>query len=422
MDSETEDAKSHLETPSKKVKNKKNKKKSDPGPSQHVTVQTKVQVVPEHPNKTAPIVGYFPSGFDPVKTSVSTGFQVYRNRTMNKRLELVVSPAGSPVEFVGTSYSGEAAAGYRAMYALGVFDKETQTLKVVPIAANKIFRLEPKVKGLGAADKEPANSTIEELTPAEKARQTTAMFGTKRDIEKVKKRMALQQDQEPDSPKNADGKKKDVVNKKALASIDANVFRNIPPYDTTADTPQKAYVLDKIILKGEWDYLDDIYNTLHVGEADFSAYPIFVHNRIQRLRNIQDESEKKQLSCIFSYINHLIKFKDQHSMDASSAKSHKIPSILRHRFSTLFAITESKRLPPEKIDLLNSYVLVLTLFTDDFRTDYTDIAKDLRMIAVSVRQRYEHLGCKIIRHKNMFYATLPVPLKFPTLSSRKRKR
>lgn len=137
MDSEVEDTRSQLEVLPKKVKKKKNKKKSDP-PPQHVTVQAKIQVVKEHPHKIAPIIGYFPSGFDPVRTPDSTGFQVYRNRNMTKRLELVVSPAGSPVEFVGTSYSGEAAAGYRATYALGVFDKESQTLKVVPIAANKV--------------------------------------------------------------------------------------------------------------------------------------------------------------------------------------------------------------------------------------------------------------------------------------------
>ncbi|KAK7281277.1 hypothetical protein RIF29_09108 [Crotalaria pallida] len=285
MDLDAEDSKSQQEPQSKKVKNRKNKKKSDP-PPQDVRVRAKVQVVPEHLGKIAPVVGYFPTGFDPVKSPVSTGFRVYQNMTLRKRLQLVVSPAGSPVEFVGTSYSGEAAAGYRAMYALGVFDKETHTLKVVPIAANKIFRLEPKVKGLEAADNEPASSTIEELTQEEKARQTTAMVGTKRDNEKNKNWLALQQGQEPNSQEKLDVKMKNVAKKKALGDTDAHVFRNIPPYDTSADTPQKAYVLDKIILKGEWGYLEYIYNILHMGEADFSAYPNFVRNRMQKLRNI----------------------------------------------------------------------------------------------------------------------------------------
>ena len=97
--------------------------------------------------KIPPIVGYFPSGFNPQKNTDgeseagpdSTTVRVYRHRNMHKRLQLVVSPSGSPVDFVGTSYSGEAAAGQRCMYALGVFDKEKQSLRVVPIAANKVI-------------------------------------------------------------------------------------------------------------------------------------------------------------------------------------------------------------------------------------------------------------------------------------------
>lgn len=421
MDSDTEDRMSKLP---KKEKHKKSKKKKEV-PPQTDQIEVDVEVVHEHPNKTPPVVGYFPSGFDPLKDHAGApDFQVYRHRNLPKRMQLVVSPAGSAVEFVGTSYAGEATAGHRAMYAIGVLDKEAQTLKIVPIAGNKIFRLEPKVKGMGAADSEPAHSTLEEMTPQQKLAETTAIWGTKRDMEKAKRKLALKQDEDPDTQRNLDVKMKHViVNKKALESTEAHVSRNIPPYDASATTPQEAYVLDKIILKGEWDYLVDIYNNLHLGEeADFNAYPTFVRNRIGRLRKIQDESEKRKLSCMFSYINHLIKFKDQFSFNASSAKTHKIPNILRHKFSTMFAVPESKRLPPEKISLLICYVLVLTLFSDEFRTDYTDIAKDLSMSAMSVRQLYEQLGCKISRQSNCFFATLPVPLKFPDLRLRKRKR
>ncbi|KAG4949324.1 hypothetical protein AAZX31_15G157500 [Glycine max] len=424
MDSDTEETKPKHP---KKEKKKKNKKKEvEVVQPQSEQIEVEVEVVREHPNKTPPVVGYFPSGFDPVKNHGGgpSNFQVYRHRSMPKRLELVVRPPRSSVEFVGTSYAGEAAARHRAKYALGVLDKEAGTLKVVPIAGNKIFRLEPKVKGVGAFENEPANSTLEEMTQQQKFAETTSIWGTKKDIEKAKKKLALRQDEDPDSQRNLDVKMKSVtVNKKALESTESHVSRNIPPYDASATTPQEAYILDKIILKGEWDYLEDIYNNLQRGEeADFSAYPTFVRNRIERLRKIKDESEKKQLSCIFSYINHLIKFKDQHSFDVLSAKGHKIPNILRHKFSNMFAVSESKRLPPEKISLLICYVLVLTLFSDEFRTDYTDIAKDLSMNILPVRQLYEHLGCKISRQKNIFYATLPVPLKFPELRQRKRKR
>ncbi|XP_054783702.1 DNA-directed RNA polymerase I subunit rpa49-like [Prosopis cineraria] len=437
MDSDAEDTKSQVENaehpkglePLAKKAKKKQKKERLP-------VQAKVQILHDHPDKIPPIVGYFPSGFDPQKALDndsesglgSPNIKVYRNKKMPKRLQLVVSPNGSSVDFVGTNYSGEATAGQKCMYALGVFDKETHALKVVPIAANKIFRLDPRVRGLEYSDKETESSTAVELTAkerADRARYTTILWGSKSSIKMAKKIHALRQEGDPLSQKELDVKLKNiVVNKEALESTEAHVSRNIPPYDASATAPEQAYPLEKIIPNVEWDYLEDIYYLLQQNEADFKGYPTFICNRIDELKKIQDESEKRKVCRIFSYINHLIKFKEQQAVNCSaSTRAHKIPSIVHHKFSSMFTVPESKWLPSEKINLLISYVLVLTLFSDQFRTNYTDIAKDLKMSSVPVRQRYENLGCKIIRENKLFYATLPVPLQFPELRQRyKRKR
>ncbi|WJX26656.1 hypothetical protein P8452_15552 [Trifolium repens] len=399
-----------------------------PMPEQvHDTVRAKVEVVRFDPDKMPPFVGYFPSGFDPVKqsSSGSTAIQVYRNKHMHKRTELVVCPTGCSVEFVGTSYVGEASAGHRSMYALGVFDKEAQTLKVMHIGANKIFRLEPKVKGL-EYNMPPPTPTVEEMSPdqwTKKRRKTDAIFGTTRQIVMNNKRDEIKRDEEPEAKKNLAEKMKNVqVKESVLANTEAHVTRHILPYNASATTPQEAYVLDKIILSGERNHLQDIYYTLQKGKAaDFSIYPTFIRNRIDKLKKIEDESEKMKLSCILSFINHLVKFKDQHTMDGvSSSKQHKIPNILRCRFSTMFAVSESRRMPPEKINLLISYILVLTLFSDEFQTDYSDISNDLRMTKELVRQIYEHLGCKIFKENGATYATLPIPLTFPQLRQKKR--
>lgn len=106
---------------------------------------------------------------------------------------------------------------------------------------------------------------------------------------------------------------------------------------------------------------------------------------------------------------------------AASAKHHKLPSLLRQRFSTKFSNPESKRLADDKIHLLISYVLVLTLHADNFRTNPTDIAKDLRMSEVKLRDHFEKLGCKLLREKNMLVATLPVPLQFPKAKMKRRR-
>lgn len=138
---------------------------------------------------------------------------------------------------------------------------------------------------------------------------------------------------------------------------------------------------------------------------------------------LQDEEEKKRRACIFSYITHLIKFKDLHSMDGvSSAKRHKFPSILRQKFSSMFLSSQAKKLASKENDLLISYVLILTLYADRFQTNLTDIAKDLRMTSVTLRLHYEQLGCKLVRQNNLWFATLPVPLQFPELMQRRRRR
>ncbi|GAU25337.1 hypothetical protein TSUD_376000 [Trifolium subterraneum] len=387
-------------------------------------VKAKVEVLSLDPNKTPPCVGYFPSGFDPVKHPGSDGIQVYQHK--QKRTELVVSPAGCSVEFVGTSYKGEAAAGHTSMYALGVFDKEAKTLKVMQICGNKILRLEPRVRGLEYMEP-PPTETVEELSLEEfhdRHNKLHFTFSTKRTTEMIKKFAEIKRDEEePEAKQNLDEKMKNVeVKELAIANTEAHITRQIPPYNDSATTPQEAYVLDKIILAGEWNYLQAIYYGLQNGE-DFSGYPVFIRNRLDRLKKIEDENEKLKLASILEFITHLVNFKDQHSMDGvSSSKHHKIPHILNHRFNTMFNVGESRRLPSEKINLLHSYVMVLTLFSDKFMTDYTDISKDLRISKISTKQIYEHLGCKFSRQNGAFCATLPVPLTFPKLKSKKRQK
>ncbi|GJT31322.1 formin-like protein 18 [Tanacetum coccineum] len=54
-----------------------------------------------------------------------------------------------------------------------------------------------------------------------------------------------------------------------------------------------------------------------------------------------DEKERENLACIYSYINHLIEFKDKRS-GFSSAKHHKLPNILTQKFNDMFANTIPK--------------------------------------------------------------------------------
>lgn len=424
----------------KKKKKKKGKSKAtesdaDDG-ANNGAMSVKVQVVPEDPGKVPPLVGYFPTGFNPHRDGegddVGGGegnpyrskVRVFRSTRRQGRLELVVSPEGSNVIFVGTSYSGEATCPQQCTYALGVLDKEAGTLKIVPVASNKIFRLEPRISGSSDVSAEIETTPVKEHNTEDKLDKLTNRFGTTKGIRKIKKRKFFLVNDNPDA-ENDEGKKLEGVeiNKDALESATTFVSSNIPPHDPCATSPQMAYPLEKIILKGEWDYLLDIFELLQEGQkVSPPAYPVFVCNRIRNLKGAKDE-EKRKLACMFSYITHLLKFKDMHSMDGfSSAKDHKIPGILFHKFKSLFADPGSKFLSKEKNGLIVRYILVLTLITDEFFSDPTDISSDLRTTSIQLRSQYEELGCKFARQNKVLYATLPVPLKFPQLiSSRRRK-
>ncbi|KAL7180422.1 hypothetical protein ACSBR1_043592 [Camellia fascicularis] len=419
---EEEEEENEREKKKKKKKKKKMKKKKE---NIHVK---KIETFSEHPDKIAPLVGYFPSGFDPLKEESSTQEQpkvrVFRHENRTKRLQLVVSPNGSQVNFVGTNYSGEATAPQLCNYALGVLDKESQTLKIVPIASNKIFRLEPIVAGSDSYEKEPSKEELRAEERADKIRDLKRMYSTGKSVKQDKKRQILYRKANPENQEELDRKIEGIkINKEALESVGSHNARNIPPHDISATTPQMAYPVDMIIFAGEWDYLGDILELLHVGaEVAPNVYPSFVYNRLHKLEHIKDEVERTTLACVFSYITHLIKFKDKHSAEgSSSAKYHKIPSILVQKFSTMFANSDSKWLPDEKKDILISYVLVLTLIADGFQTYPSDIAKDLRMTTMNVRQHYQNLGCKFVRVGNSSVATLPVPLQFPKLVQKRRR-
>ncbi|KAK1380657.1 hypothetical protein POM88_027401 [Heracleum sosnowskyi] len=80
------------------------------------------KIVHTDPDKISPLVGYFPTSFDPFKDSGdSSEVNVYQNVKRSSRFQVVVKPRGSQL----------------CTYALGVLDKDTQALKIVPITSNK---------------------------------------------------------------------------------------------------------------------------------------------------------------------------------------------------------------------------------------------------------------------------------------------
>ncbi|CAN0913998.1 DNA-directed RNA polymerase I subunit RPA49 [Linum grandiflorum] len=410
------------------------------------TITVKVELIHDRPDRMPPVVGYFPSGYNPQNDGDDDGEQsapptmnLYKNvqrvkfddaasaanapiRKGPEKLELVVTPDGSKkLDFVGTNYRGEASNPQYATYALGILDKDAKTLKIMPIAGNKIFRLDPvfRKRANTANDEDEAATKKPELSAKEKAAKKSQLldvYSTKKSVAREKKKHNAQFDEEsqPDL-----GNKILQVNQEALTATAIDVARNIPPHNSSATVPKEAYPLDRIIANKDWEVLKDIDAIVEAGGC-----PVFVRNRIQKLRNVQDDFERETLAGILCYITHLVKYKALQYMDtAASARNHRFPPSWRNKFQEMFNPDgESRRMPGDKQNLLISYVLVLALHFDDFKTDPADIAMDLGVSPVALRQHFEYLGCKFVSDENKVrVATLPVPLRFPE-PRRKRNR
>ena len=82
-----------------------------------------------------------------------------------------------------------------------------------------------------------------------------------------------------------------LTNAEALQQANLAVIRNIPPYDISANTPQGAYPLDKLIISEEWEHLDVHELKLAAKKANEEdalrqkkTYPNFVLSRLRRIR------------------------------------------------------------------------------------------------------------------------------------------
>jgi DNA-directed RNA polymerase I subunit RPA49 len=100
------------------------------------------------------------------------------------------------------------------------------------------------------------------------------------------------------------------------------------------------------------------------------------------------------------------------------------PLAVYRNLLLIFTEPGSSSMSSEKNELLINYILVLTLFADDFRSDPKDICADLKMTRQMLKPYYDQLGCKSVSAGafKSTVMTLPAPLKFPQDVTRRKRR
>ncbi|KAL6654186.1 hypothetical protein ACP70R_007651 [Stipagrostis hirtigluma subsp. patula] len=419
-------------SPSASTKKKHSKKRK----AINVTVDASLTRPAAAASTAAPVVGYFPTGYDPLAGGDPPPARLLRHKRHPNWVDLVVrSPGGGP-DFVGRSYAGEAAAPQLCGYALGVLDKASGKLKVVPITANKIMRLEPHLEVQKPDQSQHSEITSEAGSAVANVEITkqdlTSMYGPQKDKDTDNKWRSLnEQRNDPSAYEDLDLGKS--VTDTTGDSQAPEIVRNIPPYDPTADTPEKAYLFDEIIPKNMRGHLLEIVDHVESGEFSSKGYGSFVSNRAHKLQQLQGE-DKERLAWILSYITHLLSLLARNSYMAKRHKKDRkenqanhgpaTPQAVYRQLLLMFTEPGSSALSTEKTELLINYILVLTLFADDFRSDPTDICADLKMTPQMLKPYFDQLGCKSVS-TGAFKPTvriLPAPLKFPQEVARRRRR
>lgn len=472
------------ETPEARVRHSHHRKKK------RRKLDVVMDFLPSQDALSCPFVGYFPSGFDPTQYDarplsknghLETGLNVsaYQNteRYKTKQYQLVVTPPHGSVDFVGTNYLGEGAMWQPGNYALGVFDKESQTLKLVPLGGTKVLRMEPRVRGLDYGDSIPeavpvAPSSKEIML--QKKNLLTSTFGTQ------KSRVRLNRKERGHVKEEALGDKAEIgrlfekagtnlsilTSQEALQRVNAAVTRNIPPHDATATTPDRAYLFNEIITLEEQNSLSDVTSLIAAARnpdkarelCEENLYPDFVIKHLHKLNIENDEEGNTKRAVIMSYIRHLLAFYnlprpliksivdpvgyrgDYNSSKAIDLRSHSnIPNAVAVKILKLFTTIDRTRDEEVRIqtvdnrNLLISYILLLGLMLDNYKADPFDLALELKMTISKLKPHYMELGCKyqVLKGKDrperdslqrLYKVVLRVPLEFPQMTTNTRRR
>eukprot|EP00899_Mesostigma_viride_P003121 jgi/Mesvir1/1280/Mv07885-RA.1 len=264
-----------------------------------------VEVVEVGGGELAPYVTHFPSGTRPAAHAASKSlsgsdeagdakleFRAYKNSEKFKSSQhvLVAVPAGaneepSGVDYVARNFGPDSGASASAPchYALGIVDRNSGTVRMIPIAGDRVMRMNARVRGLEYKDDN--RDAAEDVTRKADTQE-----------ERIQRRSELLR-----------------VSAKDLEA-EAAVTRNLPPYNLHAERAEDVYPLGQLIVPEEWAELKT-HNLMKaaVNEKhrqmlwDEGTYPAYVFNRLARLRVADDSDGNKQRAHCLEYLTYLLK-------------------------------------------------------------------------------------------------------------------
>lgn len=434
-------------------------KKKNPGSS----IEGKVTLKPAKDDEQPPFVTRFPSGYVPpsvLSESDGFSFQAYESVRPAKGGRNLLVMKTENIDFVGTSVTPDAQTKNPCRYLLGMRNKRTGELHLTPIAANKILRMEPRVRGVsyGRASleeerevgSEDAAAKLEDMRNRRKS--LTDEFGSKKSrrkldtmakgvVEEANIAAGSSISQLVQSIAQKDGM---MTVAEAEAKLRMSERRNVPPLNPDAKVPEDVYPIDRIIFLEDWQLLDYDAKDLmcareHKGvwERISKHYPSYVQSFLNELGS--KGVKTKQKADMLVYLTHLLRFYcappslsfkrkvrqgrrngeevgEEEGGNASEfvltssdpttvASLLHIPRQLVEKFISLYSVrvggegdnSSSLRREKKHINLLICTICVLALHVNDFSLNPESLAKDLKLALTALLPYFRELGCKVTK-------------------------
>eukprot|EP00300_Choanocystis_sp_HF-7_P033378 c4570_g1_i1.p1 GENE.c4570_g1_i1~~c4570_g1_i1.p1 ORF type:complete len:401 (+),score=98.98 c4570_g1_i1:41-1243(+) len=393
-----------------------------------------VSVVQANPNEA--VLASF-SGGGP-RTSATLDDVSFELQTTKARRRTLVGRS-AVMEYTGVNYGTNSSKKNPYGYAVGVYDKQSNSLKIVQLP-DGMFTLKQTLPEAATNPEEPNR-----MSYIQQRNLLVTQFGA------AKSRRTLQ------------AKQANLVTSEAVSDLDNvrsalestaashadllhnEVIRNIPPHDLSASTPEHAYPIDQILPKHVRAFLD-FKSILRAAKnssslkkwQSVSEEASYVKEKAAIVMAATDK-DKVLKSQILAMIGALIAMRNLGiTKVADKTRLHErlnwLPrQMINHLASTFFSQdSESPMLTMDAQagDLLIHYILVLALHLESFKVHLRDLSRDLAINTAKLRSYFRELGCEIKAVRGdaslsttpgaqSLVATLPMPLNFPI--QRKRK-
>lgn len=245
-------------------------------------------------------------------------FSIY---TQQRNQESVLVGSRHRMDFVGSStgpdYSTKA---QPCNYAMGLYNKTTGLLQLVPIQAGRVIRMDVRLHGLDYGASEASAAAGEGNTREEKlalSKRLVDSFGsTRRRRQLVAREEGVVRTNKlgnPDALTKELGKKSDeaerlgITRDKVMQTI--VTVRNLPPHHLDAITFAEAYVFNEVIPVGamvnlQEHYLLEAANQNHGMESLRQLHPPLPQYVLGRLHLLRDPNQAvaRQRACLLSFL------------------------------------------------------------------------------------------------------------------------